>query len=294
MCQQALNHLINVKGELPAFLIKPIQRVCKYPLLLDSLIKASSEDDYPHLTELKAGSEAAKRITDKINEAQRQAENELTVKNLASRVEDWKGHHLENFGQLLLEEIFVVTKSEYRPGEALPPPPNGRKVSKSNSILKKQSTSVPLTPGFGEPQKKNTPLLLKGRIFLGNVTQAVPTPSRNSTASGIPTQYPLAVWWKGDDDLEYFTLRCRREDQMRQWESTINRLIREAAQRRASERGMSRIVSNSTNPRIGSSVGPGYPPPVQNVYHRSRGDSVYDQHSANAVPYNVGPQGYPP
>lgn len=32
---QALNHLINVKGELPAFLIKPIQRVCKYPLLLD-------------------------------------------------------------------------------------------------------------------------------------------------------------------------------------------------------------------------------------------------------------------
>uniref|UniRef100_A0A0W0GC15 Putative rho guanine nucleotide exchange factor scd1 n=1 Tax=Moniliophthora roreri TaxID=221103 RepID=A0A0W0GC15_MONRR len=304
----ALNHLINVKGELPAFLIKPIQRVCKYPLLLDSLIKASSEDDYPHLAELKAGSEAAKRITDKINEAQRQAENELTVKNLASRVEDWKGHHLENFGQLLLDDIFVVTKSdidrEYHVflfekiilccKEALPPPPNGRKVSKSNSILKKQSTSAPLTPGFGEPQKKNTPLLLKGRIFLGNVTQAVPTPSRNSTASGIPTQYPLAVWWKGDDDLEYFTLRCRREDQMRQWESTINRLIREAAQRRASERGMSRIVANSTNPRIGSSAGPGYPPPVQNVYHRSRGDSVYDQHSASAVPYNVGPQGYPP
>ncbi|KAK7045559.1 Guanine nucleotide exchange factor for Cdc42p [Paramarasmius palmivorus] len=308
----ALNHLINVKGELPAFLIKPIQRVCKYPLLLDSLIKASSEDDYPHLAELKAGSEAAKRITDKINEAQRQAENELTVKNLASRVEDWKGHHLENFGHLLLDDIFIVTKSdidrEYHVflfekiilccKEALPPPPNGRKVSKSNSILKKQSTSVPLTPGFAEPQKKNTPLLLKGRIFLGNVTQAVPTPSRNSLASGIPTQYPLAVWWKGDDDLEYFTLRCRREDQMRQWESTINRLIRESQQRRASERGMSRIVTNnSTNPRIGSSTTPGYPAAQQNVthvYHRSRGDSVYEQHPMSAVPYGVGPQGYPP
>ncbi|KAF9268658.1 hypothetical protein L218DRAFT_853032 [Marasmius fiardii PR-910] len=309
----ALNHLINVKGELPAFLIKPIQRVCKYPLLLDSLIKASSDDDYPHLAELKAGSEAAKRITDKINEAQRQAENELTVKNLQLRVEDWKGHHLENFGQLLLDDIFIVTKSdidrEYHVflfekiilccKEALPAPANGRKVSKSNSILKKQSTSIPLTPGIpGQPQKKNTPLLLKGRIFLGNVTQAVPTPSRNSTASGIPTQYPLAVWWKGDDDLEYFTLRCKREDQMRQWESTINRLIRESAQRRASERGLSRIVNNSTNPRLNRNTNQPYPLPPQNVtnvYNRNRSDSVYEREQPhNAVPYGVGPQGYPP
>ncbi|KAL0574703.1 Guanine nucleotide exchange factor for Cdc42p [Marasmius crinis-equi] len=309
----ALNHLINVKGELPAFLIKPVQRICKYPLLLDSLIKASSDEDYPHLAELKEGSEAAKRITDKINEAQRQAENELTVKNLQTRVEDWKGHHLENFGHLLLDDIFIVTKSdidrEYHVflfekiilccKEALPAPPNGRKVSKSNSILKKQSTSAPLTPGIpGQPQKKNTPLLLKGRIFLGNVTQAVPTPSRNSTASGIPTQYPLAVWWKGDDDLEYFTLRCKREDQMRQWESTINRLIRESAQRRASERNMSRVVNNSTNPRLDRSAAQPYPVQTQNitnVYSRNRSDSAYDRDGPlSATPYGTGPQGYPP
>ncbi|KAJ7132781.1 hypothetical protein C8R43DRAFT_1239544 [Mycena crocata] len=310
----ALNHLINVKGELPAFLIKPIQRVCKYPLLLDSLIKASSAAGYQHYEELKIGSEAAKRITDKINEAQRRAENDQTVKSLHTRVDDWKGHHLENFGELLLDDIFVVTKSdidrEYHVflfekiilccKEALGAPPNGRKVSKSNSILKKQSAppALSLPGGVGQPQKKNTPLLLKGRIFLGNVTQAVPVSARNSTSSAIPTHYPLAVWWKGDDDLEFFTLRCRREDQMRQWESQINRLIRESAQRRASERSMSKIA-NSTNPRQTSTYASsqsGYMQQGPAYTNRSRGESIYNQpaNTSNGNGMYGGPQGYPP
>ncbi|KAG6889224.1 hypothetical protein C0992_005968 [Termitomyces sp. T32_za158] len=261
----ALNNLINVKGELPAFLIKPIQRVCKYPLLLDSLIKACNNSNCQHFDELKKGSEAAKRITDKINEAQRRAENEMTVKSLQSRIDDWKGHHLENFGELLLDDIFIVTKSdvdrEYHVflfekiilccKEALPQQQNGKgKVGKSNSILKKQAAPPPLAlpGGVGQPVRKTTPLLLKGRIFLGNVTQAIPGPMPKTSANNpIPTYYPLAVWWKGDDDLEYFTLRCRQQEQMRQWETAINRLIKASAARRASDRHnvLSRIAAAS-------------------------------------------------
>jgi hypothetical protein len=33
--EQPYNHVINAKSELPAFLIKPVQRICKSPLLLD-------------------------------------------------------------------------------------------------------------------------------------------------------------------------------------------------------------------------------------------------------------------
>ena len=66
--------------------------------------------------------------------------------------------------------------------------PNGKKVGKSNSLLKKQSGPAPLSvPGAaGQQKKKNTPLLLKGRIFLNNVTQAVPTSPRQSTCALIP------------------------------------------------------------------------------------------------------------
>lgn len=145
--------------------------------------------EYNFVEELKAGVGAAKRITDKINEAQRRAENDATVKNLEGRVEDWKGHHISNFGSLLLDDVFSVTKSEVDREyhvflfekiilcckEYVPQPGNGKKVGKSNSILKKPSSpSSTFGPGASGSKKKSTPLLLKGRIFLNNVTQAVP------------------------------------------------------------------------------------------------------------------------
>lgn len=140
--------------------------------------------------------DSARRITDKINESQRRSENEQTVKSLHARVEDWKGHHLENFGDLLLDDIFVVTKSdidrEYHVflfekiilccKEALTQSSKGGKGQKQNaSLLKKQATPSPLSlPGGVGKVQKDTPLLLKGRIFLGNVTQAIPVPARAS------------------------------------------------------------------------------------------------------------------
>ena len=144
--------------------------------------------EYAHLEELKAGLESSKRITDKVNEEQRRAENRATVKNLEGRVEDWKGHHISNFGNLLLDDIFTVTKSdmdrEYHVFlfekiilccKEYTPSVNGKKVGKSNSILKKQGSPSPLNlVGPSGNKKKSTPLLLKGRIFLNNVTSATP------------------------------------------------------------------------------------------------------------------------
>ena len=61
------------------------------------------------------------------------------------------------------------------PYEFVPSVTNAKKINKTNSILKKQGAPAPLNiPGGPNGKKKNTPLLLKGRIFLNNVTSAVP------------------------------------------------------------------------------------------------------------------------
>ena len=97
---------------------------------------------------------------------------------------------------------------------------------------------------------------------MNNVTQATPRsssgtfpPTRQITRSDLkPGQHSLAVWWRGDDDLEFFTLRCRNEEQLRQWEVAINKLINETAARRASERPAPRLLppqsSTSTSPTL--------------------------------------------
>ncbi len=81
-----------------------------------SLIKAADPATYPHYEDLKAGSAAAKRITDKINEAQRHAENEQTVKNLQSRVDDWKGPSFGEFWPLATQRHFHRHEIGHRPG----------------------------------------------------------------------------------------------------------------------------------------------------------------------------------
>ncbi|KAK7206137.1 hypothetical protein BZA70DRAFT_294438 [Myxozyma melibiosi] len=102
-----LSHLIEPSYELPSILIKPIQRICKYPLLLKELLKYSPESDDGY-AELLDGFHAMKRVTDRVNEKQRQTENKQTVASLCARIDDWKGHNIEFFGDLLYDGLFQM------------------------------------------------------------------------------------------------------------------------------------------------------------------------------------------
>jgi len=92
-------------------LIKPGQRICKYPLLLDRLLGHCNPKD-PADEELKEGIAAILRANDRVNEYIGKLDLAKEVEDLEWRVEDWKGHRLDHFGELLLSGLFNVIKAD--------------------------------------------------------------------------------------------------------------------------------------------------------------------------------------
>lgn len=227
-----LAHLVEPTYELPSLLIKPIQRVCKYPLLLRELLRFSSPEDHFY-AELEAGEAAIKRVTDRVNETRRRQENELVVMELERRVEDWKGHSVASFGSLLLEDTFQVIKGDVEREYRVYLFERILLCCKESSQNKKNSKSMSIT----KKPKKRASLQLKGRIFINNVTEIVPQ-SRGSV-------HTLQVYWRGDQDQEYFTLRCRNEENLKQWHTSLGKLIDEARVAMAEYRSNQSVAGTS-------------------------------------------------
>lgn len=166
-----------VQEQLTAFLIKPVQRITKYPLLMKDMIK-HTDPAIAEEQQLPAGLEAIERIAVATNEATRRIENQKVVDDLEGRVEDWKGHKLEHFGDLMLHGQFSVTKGDQR-GDT----EREYYIYLFERILlcckevganKKQGKTMSMAKGTkGAPPKKKTMLQLKGRIFMQNVTDVI-------------------------------------------------------------------------------------------------------------------------
>ena len=81
--------------------------------------------------------------------------------------------------------------------------------------------------------------------------------------------------------MEYFTLRCRSEEQLKQWETQINRLIREVASRRASDRSVSQFVAHNNHASIPPSITQRSPLPYT---HDRASSSMSHVQYANSLP----------
>lgn len=280
-----LSHVLDPISELAFTLIKPVQRIMRYPLLLESLVK-HSDPKMPYYIELQDGYASSKRVVDRVNETTRREGNRQAVVDLGRRVEDWKGHDITTFGELLLQETFFVIKNDSEREYNVylferiilcckESGSSGKKSSKSNSILKKPAT------------RKPTNLQLKGRIFVNNVTGAQSV-NRNG-------QCLLEVRWRGDVAEEAFTIKCRTEELLRQWQRTIMKAVDESPNRRRAhhlsasrrERGANSPLSQFPATPLSESG-----PSVGGAYYPSQSTSSSDP---NSYPHaNSAQPSYPP
>ncbi|KAL8946599.1 MAG: hypothetical protein Q9222_007027 [Ikaeria aurantiellina] len=113
----ATPHSTNINGVFEnqaifhSFIVKPFQRLSKYPLLLKEMRK-DCDLDGEREADLDEGIAAAESLMHRANEAVAQEEQKSAVAELQVRVEDWKGHNMKQFGALLLHGNFTVVKGE--------------------------------------------------------------------------------------------------------------------------------------------------------------------------------------
>lgn len=149
---------------------------------IQAILYATAKHEYPFRPELEEASAAVKRIAAGINEVTDFKAKQATVHELIELVDDWKGHDVDKFGPLHIDDHFTVTKDD-QPREyhvflfekmmlcCKEITPEKKKQNKNSSMLRKDRGS-----SKGEPLDKKK-LALKGRIFVSNIKEATILPS---------------------------------------------------------------------------------------------------------------------
>ncbi|KAF6060530.1 RhoGEF domain family protein [Candida albicans] len=176
--------LLDPGFELQSYILKPIQRLCKYPLLLKELIKTSPE--------------YSKQDPHGINEAQRRAENIEHLEKLKERVGNWRGFNLDAQGELLFHGQVGVKDAE-----------NEKEyVAYLFEKIVFFFTEI-------DDNKKSDKQEKKRRVYISEIY--------NISAPNTPGS-TLIISWSGRKESGSFTLRYRSEEARNQWEKCLRDL----------------------------------------------------------------------
>ncbi|KAI0010533.1 hypothetical protein F4779DRAFT_627111 [Xylariaceae sp. FL0662B] len=198
---------------LDGFLLKPMQRLVKYPLLLKDLLKKTEDEEIK--SDLATGIDSAERVLKNANDAVDRDLLDEALEELIRRVDDWKNHKVEQFGRLLLHGVYTVVTGRTEQEKdyeiylfecillcckELVPNKTKDKKDKNKYIPKVRN--------------KNNKLQLKGRIFMTNVTEVL--------SFAKPGSYTVQIWWKGDPGVENFIIKFSNEETMKKWATGLD------------------------------------------------------------------------
>uniref|UniRef100_A0A4W3GFW6 Phosphatidylinositol-3,4,5-trisphosphate dependent Rac exchange factor 2 n=1 Tax=Callorhinchus milii TaxID=7868 RepID=A0A4W3GFW6_CALMI len=97
----------NPDVPLEGYLVAPIQRICKYPLLLKELMKRTPKKHNDYVAVLEA-LQAMKTVCSTINEAKRQMEKLEILEEWQSHIEGWEGSNItDTCTELLMQGVLL-------------------------------------------------------------------------------------------------------------------------------------------------------------------------------------------
>ncbi|RWS28286.1 uncharacterized protein B4U80_11384 [Leptotrombidium deliense] len=97
---------LTLKQSLPlgSYLLKPVQRILKYHLLLENIVKHTDEDE--GIEDIRNALSVMTNIACHINNMKRKHEHAVKVQEIQSQLYGWEGQDLTTFGELVAEGAF--------------------------------------------------------------------------------------------------------------------------------------------------------------------------------------------
>lgn len=188
--QQRLGHNLP----LGSYLLKPVQRVLKYHLLLHNILKNYDKKDPGHKV-LSTALDHMTGMAQHINEMKRKHEHAVRVQEIQSQLEEYEGEDLTRIGELVLEGSFRIY---------------GAKTSRHVFLFEKGILIA--------KRKEDSMLSSKGVILCSNLMLVESLPKEPLSFQIIPFDNPRGQ----------HTLQARNLDQKHKWCQEIKRLIIES------------------------------------------------------------------
>ncbi|CAG0882971.1 unnamed protein product [Cyprideis torosa] len=187
--QAALGHTLP----LGSYLLKPVQRILKYHLLLQNIVKhiPESHAGYPILVNALS---TMTGIAHHINEMKRKHEHAIRVQEIQSCLEGWMGDDLTTYGELVIESAFHL---------------HGARGLRQVFLFERMLLLTKKKPG-GK-------LVYKVHVLCSNLMLVESIPNEPLSFHVIPFDNPKVQ----------YTLQARTTERKREWTTEIKRAILE-------------------------------------------------------------------
>uniref|UniRef100_V9K8C6 Phosphatidylinositol 3,4,5-trisphosphate-dependent Rac exchanger 1 protein-like protein n=1 Tax=Callorhinchus milii TaxID=7868 RepID=V9K8C6_CALMI len=215
---------------LEGYLLTPIQRICKYPLLLKELLKRTSKKHSDNGA-VESALQAMKAVCTNINETKRQMEKLEALEHLQSHIEGWEGSNLTDICTELLQQGTLLKISAGNIQE--------RMFFLFDNLLvycKKKSRVA------GKKSTKRTKSVNGGQyIFRGRISTEVMEVENveDGTADYHSNGYTVTNGWKIHNTAKnkWFVCMAKTVEEKQKW---LDAILKEREQRESLKLGMER------------------------------------------------------